>query len=209
MGGLIPRILIVLSVAGLTACPMKDWLKRDDTYLTVEQYKTMTEVVNVNDTLYRVRRGEEINQNKITQLFFNVQQFVSTPEVDKNRALKAVKSAYNSEKSIFNTLTYSLVLLSMKNREQEAFQVLTKLNNTGMKAGDKDLINLTHILHSMLRRNATSKQQYATLTDEYELVTEEVNYLKKQINALKSIEDNIHARESEIIEVPDSLSVTE
>jgi len=196
MGGVVPRIvIIVISVFALTACPMKDWLKRDESYLTVEQYKTMTEVVNINDTLYRVRRGEEINQNQISQLFFNLNEYVGTPKKERKRALKAVRSIYKADKSLFNTLHYVLVLMQESGREKEAFRALSRFNNTGMKSEDKDLVNLAQVLYGVLVNNANAKRKLAQLAVKQDQADKEVANLRNQINALKSIEDSIHARE--------------
>ena len=191
-----PRlVIVVVCILGLTACPMKDWLKRDESYLTVEQYKTMTEVVNINDTLYRVRRGEEINQNQITQLFFNINEYVSTPRKEKNRVLKAVRTKYKSDKTLFNTLNYVVILLQETGQEKEAFRVLARFNNTGMKSEDKDLVNLAQVLYSVLVSNTNAKRKINQLMTKQESSDKEVINLKSQINALKSIEDSIHARE--------------
>ena len=196
MGGLMPRLGVsVVCLFALTACPMKDWLKRDESYLTVEQYKTMTEVVTINDTLYRVRRGEEINQNQISQLFVNVNEYVSTPRKERSKALKTVQKAYNSDRSLFNTLNYVLVLLQDSGQEKEAFRVLARFNNTGMKSEDKDLVNLAQVLYAVLINNANARRVITKLTAQQEKTSQEVVNLKSQINALKSIEDSIHARE--------------
>ncbi len=191
-----PRlVIIVVCVLGLTACPMKDWLKRDESYLTVEQYKTMTQVVNINDTLYRVRRGEEINQNQITQLFFNINEYVSTPRKERNRVLKAVRMRHKADKTLFSTLNYVLILLQETGREKEAFKVLARFNNTGMKSEDKDLVNLSQALYSILASNTKAKRTINQMITKQKKADKEVTNLKSQINALKSIEDSIHARE--------------
>jgi len=174
---------------------MKDWLKRDESYLTVEQYKTMTEVVNINDTLYRVRRGEEINQNQITQLFFNINEYVSTPQKERSRVLKAVQAAHDADKTLFNTLYYVLLLLQESGQEKEAFRVLARFNNTGMKSGDKDLVNLAQVLYTILISNKNARRTISQLIVKQESTDQEVISLKNQINALKSIEDSIHSRE--------------
>ena len=191
-----PRFIIAaICVLGLTACPMKDWLKRDEAYLTVEQYKTMTKVVNINDTLYRVKRGEEINQNQISQLFFNVDEYVKSSRKARKQALKAVRSKYKSKKSLFNTLNYVLVLLQDTGREKEAFRVLSKFNNTGMKSENKDLVNLAQVLYSVLVSNVNAKRKINQLAIKHEQSEKEVVNLTNQINALKSIEESIHSRE--------------
>ncbi|MDH5259548.1 MAG: hypothetical protein OEX07_16150, partial [Gammaproteobacteria bacterium] len=188
-------LFIVIVFAGLTGCPAKDWVKRDDAYLTVDQYKIMTEVISINDTLYRVKKGEEINQNKITQLFVNLQQYINTPKNRQGKVFKNLKKNYLSEKSTFNSLTYALVLLERKTDEDEVLKVLSGIGRNGITPDEKNLANLAHILHSVLSSGVELKKQYAQLTNEHDLIKEEVSYLNKQINALKSIEESIHARE--------------
>ena len=186
---------VTIVLVALTGCPAKDWVKRDDAYLTVEQYKIMTEVISINDTLYRVKKGEEINQNKITQVFVNLQQYINTPRKEQNRVFKVLKKAYQSEKTTFNTLTYALVLLERKGNEDKVLTVLSGVGQNGISPEEKNLVNLAHILHSVLRSGAKLKQKHVQLNKEHDLIKEEVSYLNKQINALKSIEESIHARE--------------
>jgi len=185
-------ILLLLNLAG---CPIKDWVKRDDAFLTVEQYKLMTEVISINDTLYRVKKGEEINQNKITAVFVNLQQYINTPRKEQNKAFRAIRQAYRSDSNTFNALTYALVLLERKGNEARALKILSGIGRHGISAEEKDLVNLAHILHSVLKAEARSKRQYTKLRQAHELIKEEVSYLNKQINALKSIEESIHSRE--------------
>ena len=195
MGRVILWSFVVFVLLLLTGCPAKDWIKRDDAYLTVEQYKNMTEVVTINDTLYRVRKGEEINQNKITQLFVNLEQYKKTPRKERNKLFRVIQKTYRSEKTTFNAMTYALVLLERKGNEKRALRLLSAIKRKGFKADERDLANLAQILHTVLKSRAELKKQYAQLNSEYELIKEEVSYLNKQINALKSIEENIHARE--------------
>jgi len=195
MGRLAISLFIIVTLIILTGCPAKDWVKRDDAYLTVEQYKIMTEVIKINDTLYRVKKGEEINQNKITQVFVNLQQYINTPKKEQKKVFKVLKKTYESEPSIFNALTFALVLLERKDNENKVLEVLSGVGRNGISPEEKNLANLAHILHSVLKSGAELKQQYTQLGNEHDLIKEEVSYLNKQINALKSIEESIHARE--------------
>ncbi|MDH3326875.1 MAG: hypothetical protein OEM38_09190 [Gammaproteobacteria bacterium] len=195
MGRVMRWLFISIILAVLTGCPAKDWIKRDDAYLTVEQYKTMTEVISINDRLYRVKKGEEINQNKITQLFVNLQKYINTPKRKQNSAFRALKKTYRSERSAFNALAYALVLLERKGNEDAVLKVLSGVGRNGITPDEKNLANLAHILHSVIKSGDILKKQYVQLTSEHDLIKEEVSYLNKQINALKSIEESIHARE--------------
>jgi len=195
MGRVMVWLFLVLVVLLLSGCPAKDWIKRDDAYLTVEQYKTMTEVISINDTLYRVKKGEEINQNKITQVFLNLQQYINAPKREQETVFKVLKKAYRSEQSTFNALTYALVLLERKDNEDKVLKLLSDIGRNGIAPDEKDLANLAHILHSVLKSGAMLKEKYAALANRHDLIKEEVSYLNKQINALKSIEESIHARE--------------
>lgn len=198
MGRISFWLFLAIVMVMLTGCPAKDWIKRDDANLTVEQYKTMTEVIQINDTLYRVKKGEEINQNKITQLFINLQHYINTPTKEQKQVFETLKKTYQSEKSTFNALTYALVLLERKGNEKLAIKVLEGVGRNGILSDEKNLANLAHILHSTLVSGVKLKEQYAKLVDEHDLIREEVSYLNKQINALKSIEESIHAREASI-----------
>ncbi len=187
--------LLVVAMLALTGCPTKDWVKRDEAYLTVEQYKIMSEVISINDTLYRVKKGEEINQNKITQVFINLQQYISTPRNEKNARFRGIRKTYRSEKTAANALTYALVLLERKGNEGRASKVLAGISKHKMTEEEKNLVNLAHILSKVLRAEAKLKRKHTQLTQAHELIQEEVSYLNKQINALKFIEESIHARE--------------
>jgi len=188
-------LFIVVAVVVLTGCPAKDWIKRDDAYLTVEQYKLMTEVVSINDTLYRVKKGEEINQNKITQLFVNLQQYINASSEEQKQILNVIKKTYKSEKTTFNILTYVLVLLESEGNERKALNALSSVGRNGIGADEKHLLNLAHILHSTLKSENKLKRRYSKLARKHDLMLEEISYLNKQINALKSIEESIHSRE--------------
>jgi len=188
-------LLIIVVLISLTGCPAKDWIKRDDAYLTVEQYKIMTEVISINDTLYRVKKGEEINQNKITQLFLNLQQYINTSRKERSKAFKVIKKAYRTDKTTFNAMLYALVLMERKGNEVRVVKALSGIGRNGISPDEKNLANLAHILHSALRSGLALKRQHAELKQQYDLMEEEVNYLNKQINALKSIEESIHSRE--------------
>ena len=202
MGRIDLRYLILLCVVFLTGCPAKDWIKRDDSYLTVEQYKTITKVVSVNDKLYRVKKGEEINQNKITQLFYNLEQYLNTPKEEQELAFETVKADYDVDKSIFNTLNFSLIALQTPGNNWRALRALERLQNTGMTQDDKDLMNLAQMLGALLkneRRLLANEKMLRTKNDELEEVVSQTNQqvenLNHQINALKTIEQSIHARE--------------
>jgi len=188
-------LFLTLVILLLSGCPAKDWVKRDDAYLTVEQYKKITEVVRINDTLYRVKKGEEINQNKITQLFVNLQQYINTPKTEKKSAFIVLRKKYRQNGSTFNSLTYALVLLERKANQKRIIKVLKNIGREGILPDEKNLANLAHILHSTLIAEVKLKKRYMRLSSEHDLVKEENKYLNKQINALKSIEDSILARE--------------
>ncbi|HFE38529.1 MAG TPA: hypothetical protein ENK06_08980 [Gammaproteobacteria bacterium] len=193
---------VLVCLLGLAGCPAKDWIKREDTYLSVEQYKLMTDVIRVNDSLYRVKKGEEINQNKITQLFIDFQAYKNSPKSKQKKQRNLLKLRYQSDKTVFNTLSYVLVLLERKSNESKARRILSGLAYESMTNDEKNLFNLAHILQDLLKRNrltqrknARLNKKLATLKTNHELLKEEVRYLNKQVNALKSIEENIHSRE--------------
>jgi len=186
----------------LVGCPAKDWIKREDTYLSVEQYRTMTEVININDNLYRVKKGEEINQNEITQLFENLHDFINANRAEQKNQFRTTQERYKSGTRFFNTMLYVLILLETKGKEEEAHKILSELDYSTINLENKNLINLAQILHTLIKsseslenQNMKLKNRIGQLKKEYELVQEEVIYLNKQVNALKFIEENIHARE--------------
>lgn len=189
------RFLFVVVLLSLAGCPAQDWVKRDEAYLTVEQYKIMTEVISINDTLYRVKKGEEINQNEITQVFVNLQQYIKAPRREQNRVFKVLRKSYRSDKTTFNALIYALVLLERKGNENSALSVLSGVSRQGISPEEKNLANLAHILHTVLGSQARLKRRHNKLAKAHELIKEEVSYLNKQINALKFIEESIHSRE--------------
>jgi len=202
MARLVLKALLFSSIFALFGCPAQDWMKRDDSYLSVEQYKLMTEVIRINDNLYRVKRGEELNQNQITQLFINFQAYMGSPEKEQSERQKQLKEERKTNPTVFNTMSYVLVLLEKKEDESEALELLSKLDYSTMNHEDKNIFNLAQILHVLLKNNKDSYDVNADLNKEisdmnkkYELVKEEMIYLNKQVNALKSIEDSIHSRE--------------
>ena len=186
----------------LAGCPAKDWIKRDDTYLSVEQYKTMTEVIKINDRLYRVKKGEEINQNQITQLFFDLQTYKNKKKKEQKKQFLATKATYRKDKSIFNAMSYVLILLEMRGKESEVQKIISQFDYSTMSSNDKNIFNLAHLLQGLLKRNKSLQSSNTKLTKkigsmntDYELIQEEVSYLNKQVNALKTIEESIHSRE--------------
>lgn len=183
-------------------CPAKDWIKRDDTYLSVEQYKTMTEVIKINDRLYRVKKGEEINQNQITQLFFDLQMYKNKQKKEKKKHFLETRNRYLEDKNVFNAMSYILILLETKGKEQEAQKIISQFDYSTMSGNDKNIFNLAHLLQGLLKRNeslqASNSQlnkKIVSMNKEHDLIQEEVFYLNKQVNALKTIEESIHARE--------------
>jgi len=202
VGRIAARIAFISGLGLLAGCPAKDWIKRDDSYLSVEQYKTMTEVISINDRLYRVKKGEEINQNQITQLFIDLQSYKSTPKKEQKPQLLKAKAALQKDKNVFNVMFYVLLLLETKGKEVEAQKILSEFDYSTMNASDKNLFNLAHLLQGLLKRNkvlqGTNDQlnkKIGSMNKDYKLIQEEVSYLNKQVNALKSIEESIHARE--------------
>jgi len=202
VGRIVAGVLLISSLGLLAGCPAKDWIKREDSYLSVEQYKTMTEVISINDRLYRVKKGEEINQNQITQLFIDLQSYKNTPKKEKKIQLLEIKTAFETDKSVFNAMSYVLVLLETKGQEAKAQKILSQFDYSTMSANDKNLFNLAHLLQGLLQRNKTLQgtndqlnEKIGSMNKDYELIQEEVFYLNKQVNALKSIEESIHARE--------------
>lgn len=202
MGRIVARMIVISSLGLLAGCPAKDWIKREDSYLSVEQYKTMTEVISINDRLYRVKKGEEINQNQITQLFIDLQNYKSAPKKEQKLQLSKTKADFQKDKNVFNAMFYVLLLLQTKDKEAEAQKVLTEFDYSTMNANDKNLFNLAHLLQGLLQRNKVLQvanddlnKKIGSMNKDYELIQEEVSYLNKQVNALKSIEESIHARE--------------
>jgi len=209
MGRVVPWIVASLLTIFLCGCPTKDWVKRDDDHLTVEQYKTITEVVKVNDVLYRVKKGEEINENKITRLFTNLQNVIESDVEENKNELNNLKRLYESERSIFNTMTYVLAMLENNVEEKEVLTVLSDMKLSSIKREDKDLVNLAQILHRVLKSNVklqrdqkqlkrkytTTRRNYQSVQKDFRTVKKELTFLTEQVNALKSIEDSIHARE--------------
>jgi len=198
------RVLFVGSVFLLVGCPAKDWIKRDDAYLSVEQYKNMTEVIRINDSLYRVKKGEELNQNKITQLFVDFQYYKESSRKLKKRAFREAKAKYQADKTLFKTLFYVLLLLD-SGKEQDAYSLLRTLKKITVTAEDKKLLHLVGLFEGVLKDNKRNRTMQTKLMnekkvimDKYELAMEEMRYLNKQVNELKSIEDSLHAREIEI-----------
>jgi len=202
VGRIVAKILLIPCLGLLAGCPAKDWIKRDDAYLSVEQYKTMTEVISINDRLYRVKKGEEINQNQITQLFIDLQKYKNIPKKEQKRQLSKTKAAFQKDKSVFNAMSYVLILLQTKNNEPLAQKILSEFDYSTMNANDKNIFNLAHLLQGLLKRNKVLQSKndqlntkIGSMNKDYELIQEEVLYLNKQVNALKSIEESIHARE--------------
>ena len=202
MGRLVSLILLFASTLVLLGCPAQDWMKREDSYLSVEQYKMMTQVISINDNLYRVKRGEELNQNKITQLFINLQRYMSSLEKDQKKQLSVLEKNHKTKSTIFDTMIYVLVLLETNGREIDAYRILSNLDYSSMTSEDKNLFNLAQILQGLLKINNRSlvtneqlQKDINAMNKKYELVLEEMTYLNKQVNALKSIEESIHSRE--------------
>ncbi len=183
-------------------CPAKDWIKREDTYLSVEQYKNMTDVIRINDSLYRVKKGEELNQNSITQLFVDLQKYKNSTKTVKKNQRKIIRAAYRAERSAPNTLLYVLVLLETKNNEAKVYRILSKLNQAKIGLEDRNLLNLAQLIKGLLSsnrlisaNNTKLNKKLEALSGQYELAKEEVFYLNKQVNDLKTIEESLHARE--------------
>jgi len=202
VGRIVAKILLISSLGLLAGCPAKDWIKRDDSYLSVEQYKTMTEVISINDRLYRVKKGEEINQNQITQLFIDLQNYKNSPKNEQKLLMNKTKAAFQKNKNVFNAMSYVVILLETKDKEADAQKILSEFDYSTMNANDKNLFNLAHLLQGLLQRNkmlqGTNDQlstKIGSMNKDYELIKEQVFYLNKQVNALKSIEESIHARE--------------
>ncbi len=183
-------------------CPAKDWVKRGDTYLSVEQYKNITDVIRINDSLYRVKKGEELNQNSITQLFVDLQKYKNSTRTEKKTQRKIIRAAYRIDRSAPNTLLYVLVLLETKNNEAKIYRILSKLDQAKTGLEDRSLLNLAQLINGLLNshravetKNTKINEKLEALGDQYELAKEEVFYLNKQVNDLKMIEESLHARE--------------
>lgn len=165
----------------------------------------MTEVIRINDSLYRVKKGEELNQNKITQLFVDFQGYKESSDKLQKRALRDARAKYQADNAIFSTLFYVLLLLDSGKKDSEAYSLLLSLKKMTVTTEDKKLLHLVGIIEGLLKGNKRHQIMNAKLVNEkkelmkaYELAMEEMRYLNKQVNELKSIEDSLHAREVKI-----------
>lgn len=205
MARLILRCLFFVSFVFLLGCPAKDWVKRDDAYLSVEQYKNMTEVIRINDSLYRVKKGEELNQNKITQLFVDFQVYKNSSIKMQREKKRTMNLVTQSSPSVFNVIFHALILIDTQGQSDKARALLHTLKKVTVSLEDKKLLHLAGLLqavlkknHQLLTRNSKLNAEIKVVTGRYELALEEMLYLNKQVNDLKSIEDSLHSRELKI-----------
>ena len=199
MGRIIKLFLILTTASMLSACHLKDWIRKDDSeYVSVDEFKRITRTINNHGRTEQVSADEYIPPKQITQLFVLLANYNASTDKERRVLYKKVHLTFKQNPTLFSALFLSMIeVTNTKNNAK-----LT-VNSNLMKAvdfseADPDLLELYKVLN-VFKAERIEKSKLKDKVKRYQVENskhkKEVIELTAQINALKKIEESIYARE--------------
>lgn len=177
---------------------MKDWIRDDNAYVGVDEFKRITKVVKVTDKQNAQPHENPEHLSQLNQLFYLVESYNRATRKEKAILFNSIKRSFKQNPTLLNALFLSMVeVTNAKNKDKLAVHS-NLMSAVDLSQADSDLLEIKKLFEVL---NA-QKQEKSQLEEKIKLYQVENSKYKKvvselttQINALKNIDQSIFARE--------------